>query len=346
MDAFFASVEQRDNPELRGKPVAVGGSELRGVVSAASYEARKFGVFSAMPGKLAKAKCPQLIFVKLRFEAYKQVSEQIRKIFAEYTDLIEPLSLDEAYLDVTENKLGIDTATEIAKQIKEKIRTQLHLTASAGISYNKFLAKMASDYRKPDGLFIIKPHQGQAFIEQLEIHKFYGVGKVTAEKMKKLGIHNGADLQKYTELELVQKFGKMGRFYFKIARGIDERPVEASSVRKSIGAENTFGTDLHTKTEIELGLEPIANEVWRRVEKSNNYGRTVTLKIKFSNFDIITRSKSAMDIIHERSFFDKIVAELLDQTWPWELPVRLLGITVSNLESSQSLVGRQLTLNF
>ncbi len=346
MDAFFASVEQRDNPELRGKPVAVGGSELRGVVSAASYEARKFGVFSAMPGKLAKAKCPQLIFVKLRFEAYKQVSEQIRKIFAEYTDLIEPLSLDEAYLDVTENKLGIDTATEIAKQIKEKIKTQLHLTASAGISYNKFLAKMASDYRKPDGLFIIKPHQGQAFIEQLEIHKFYGVGKVTAEKMKKLGIHNGADLQKYTELELVQKFGKMGRFYFKIARGIDERPVEASSVRKSIGAENTFGTDLHTKTEIELGLEPIANEVWRRVEKSNNYGRTVTLKIKFSNFDIITRSKSAMDIIHERSFFDKIVAELLDQTWPWELPVRLLGITVSNLESSQSLVGRQLTLNF
>jgi DNA polymerase IV len=346
MDAFYASVEQRDNPALRGKPVAVGGSEIRGVVSAASYEARKFGVYSAMPGKLAKAKCPSLIFVKLRFDAYRKVSNQIREIFAEYTDLIEPLSLDEAYLDVTENKLGIETATQIAKEIKDKIFQKTHLTASAGISYNKFLAKIASDYNKPNGLFVIKPNRAEAFVADLPVAKFHGIGKVTADKMHKMGIMIGADLKKLEEIELVKFFGKAGHYYYNICRAIDLRQVSADGTRKSIGAENTFNTDLHTLAEIQNGLEPIANEVWRRVEKANIYGRTVTLKVKFDNFETITRSRSTFQPIKERDFFDKIAAELVENVFPINLGVRLLGLTFSNLEINEVVEGKQLTLNF
>jgi DNA polymerase IV len=346
MDAFYASVEQRDNPALRGKPVAVGGSEVRGVVSAASYEARKFGVFSAMPGKLAKRKCPQLIFTRLRFDVYKQVSKQIREIFAEYTDLIEPLSLDEAYLDVTENKLGIETATEIAKQIKEKIFLKTHLTASAGISYNKFLAKIASDFNKPNGLFVIKPHRAEAFVDELPVAKFHGVGKVTADKMHKMGIMVGADLKKLEIHELVKYFGKAGHYYYNIARAIDLRQVSGDGTRKSIGAENTFDTDLFTLAEMQNGLEPICNEVWRRLERSNIYGRTVTLKVKFNNFETITRSKSAFQPIKEKDFFEKIVDELLEKEFPFENGVRLLGLTFSNLEINEVQEGKQLTLSF
>lgn len=346
MDAFYASVEQRDNPALRGKPVAVGGSEIRGVVSAASYEARKFGVYSAMPGKLAKAKCPSLIFVKLRFDAYRKVSNQIREIFAEYTDLIEPLSLDEAYLDVTENKLGIETATQIAKEIKEKILQRTHLTASAGISYNKFLAKIASDFNKPNGLFVIKPHRAEAFVDELPVAKFHGIGKVTAEKMHKMGIKIGVDLKKLEEIELVKLFGKAGHYYYHICRAIDLRQVSADSTRKSIGAENTFNTDLYTLAEMQNGLEPIAGEVWRRMERSNIYGRTVTLKIKFDNFETITRSKSTFQPIKERDFFEKIVTELIENIFPIDKGVRLLGLTFSNLEVNEVMEGKQLTLNF
>jgi DNA polymerase IV len=346
MDAFYASVEQRDNPALRGKPVAVGGSEIRGVVSAASYEARKFGVFSAMPGKLAKRKCPQLIFTKVRFDVYRQVSKQIREIFAEYTDLIEPLSLDEAYLDVTENKLGIETATQIAKEIKEKIFKKTQLTASAGISYNKFLAKIASDYNKPNGLFVIKPHRSEAFVEELPVAKFHGIGKVTAEKMHKMGILTGADLKKLEEIELIKLFGKAGRYYYNICRGIDLRQVSADSTRKSLGAENTFNTDLHTLAEMQNGLEPIINEVWRRIDRANIYGRTVSLKVKFDNFETITRSKSAFQIIKEKDFFVKIVEDLLENVFPFEHGVRLLGVTISNLEPNEVMEGKQLTLNF
>jgi DNA polymerase IV len=346
MDAFYASVEQRDNPALKGKPVAVGGSAARGVVAAASYEARKFGVYSAMASKIAIRKCPQLLFTKPRFDVYKQVSRQIREIFSEYTDLIEPLSLDEAYLDVTENKLGIETATEIARQIKDKIFNKTQLTASAGISYNKFLAKIASDFNKPNGLFVIKPHRAEAFIDELPVAKFHGVGKVTAEKMHKMGINYGADLKRLEETEIVKNFGKVGHYYYNICRAIDLRQVSADGTRKSIGAENTFNTDLHTLAEMQNGLEPIITEVWKRMERSNIYGRTVTLKIKFDNFETITRSKSAFQAIKDLDFFEKMVAELIQNIFPIDRGVRLLGLTFSNLEINEVLEGKQLTLNF
>jgi DNA polymerase IV len=346
MDAFYASVEQRDNPAFRGKPLAVGGSAARGVVAAASYEARKFGVYSAMASKIAIRKCPQLLFTKPRFDVYKQVSKQIREIFAEYTDLIEPLSLDEAYLDVTENKLGIETATEIAQQIKEKIFKRTQLTASAGISYNKFLAKIASDFNKPNGLFVIKPHRAEAFVDVLPVAKFHGVGKVTAEKMLKMGIKNGADLKLLEETDMVKHFGKVGHYYYNICRAIDLRQVSADGTRKSIGAENTFDTDLHTLAEIQNGLEPIINEVWKRMERSNIYGRTVTLKIKFDNFETITRSKSTFQAIKEFGFFENLVADLAQNIFPIDRGIRLLGLTFSNLEINELLEGKQLTLNF
>lgn len=346
MDAFYASVEQRDNPALRGKPVAVGGSAARGVVAAASYEARKFGVRSAMASKIAIRKCPQLLFAKPRFDVYKQVSNQIRAIFAEYTDLIEPLSLDEAYLDVTENKLGIETATQIAQEIKEKIFLKTKLTASAGISYNKFLAKIASDFHKPNGLFVIKPHRAEAFVDQLEVAKFHGVGKVTADKMHKMGIFKGEDLKKIEEADLVKHFGKVGHYYYQIARAIDMRQVSADGTRKSLGAENTFDTDLHTLAEMQNGLEPIINEVWRRIERANIYGRTVTLKVKFDNFETITRSKSAFHIIKDKDFYIKMVEDLLENVFPFDHGVRLLGVTISNLEVNEIMEGKQLTLSF
>src|ERR1700736_4545281 len=281
MDAFYASVEQRDNPELRGKPVAVGGSRERGVVSAASYEARNFGVRSAMPSVTAKRQCPDLIFVKPRFDAYMAVSLHIREIFAEHTPLIEPLSLDEAYLDVTENLQGIATATEIAEKIRAKIRTQTALTASAGVSYNKFLAKLASDHRKPDGLFVITPKMGPAFVETLPVGKFHGIGPATTAKMNRLGIETGLDLRGQTMSFLQQHFGKSGPYYFWIARGIDERPVRADRVRKSVGAENTFAQDLHEFAPMREALEPIIAKVWRHCQATGIRGRTLTLKVKF-----------------------------------------------------------------
>jgi DNA polymerase-4 len=283
MDAFFASVEQRDNPDLRGKPVAVGGSRERGVVAAAS-EARTFGVRSAMPSVAAKRRCQDLIFVKPRFDVYKAVSLQIREIFAEHTPIIEPLSLDEAYLDVTENLKGMASATQIAEDIRAKIRHETNLTASAGVSYNKFLAKLASDHRKPDGLFVITPKMGPAFVENLPVAKFHGVGPATTAKMHRLGIETGLDLRAQSLPFLQQHFGKSGRTYYWIARGVDERPVCADRVRKSVGAENTFAQDLHAFAPMREALEPIIAKIWRHCQATGFRGRTVTLKVKFTDF--------------------------------------------------------------
>ena len=297
MDAFYASVEQRDNPELRGKPVAVGGSRERGVVAAASYEARKFGVHSAMPSVTAKRKCPELIFVRPRFDVYQAVSLRIRDIFAEHTPIIEPLSLDEAYLDVTENLKGIASATQIAEEIRAKIRNETGLTASAGVSYNKFLAKIASDHRKPDGLFVITPKMGPAFVETLPVGKFHGVGPATTAKMHRLGIETGLELRAQTLPFLQQHFGKSGPYYFWIARGIDERPVRADRIRKSVGAENTFSADLFTLEAAHEALQAIVEKVWRYCEGAGIRGRTVTLKVKYADFQQITRSRTCQAAI-------------------------------------------------
>jgi DNA polymerase-4 len=330
MDAFYASVEQRDNPELRGKPVAVGGSRERGVVAAASYEARKFGVRSAMPSITAKRQCPDLIFVKPRFDAYKAVSLQIREIFAEHTPLIEPLSLDEAYLDVTENLQGIATATEIAEKIRAQIRAETRLTASAGVSYNKFLAKLASDHRKPDGLFVITPKMGPAFVEVLPVGKFHGVGPATTAKMNRLGIETGLDLKAQTLPFLQQHFGKSGSHFYWIARGIDDRPVRAGRIRKSIGAENTFSVDLFTFEAAQDALLPIIDKVWRHCETSGTRGRTVTLKIKYTDFQQITRSVSSPGVIEERTAVERIALDLLKEQFPVAKGIRLLGISISS----------------
>ncbi len=346
MDAFYASVEQRDNAELRGKPVAVGGSSDRGVVAAASYEARQFGVRSAMASKIALRKCPHLIFVKPRFDVYKFVSEQIRRIFAEYTPLIEPLSLDEAYLDVTENLKNMRSATLIAKEIKAQIFATTQLTASAGVSYNKFLAKLASDFRKPNGLHVIHPQEGAAFVAALPVEKFHGVGRVTAEKMNRLGIHTGADLREKSEVFLRTQFGKTGSYYFNIAQGIDERPVEADRVRKSVGAENTFDQDLKTLPEMEGGLLPLIEDVWQWCTRTQVYGRTIILKVKFNDFQTITRSRSTFLPIREKGLFERITLELLSENFPMSKPVRLLGVSIHNLDDNHPIEGQQLPLNF
>ncbi len=346
MDAFFASVEQRDHPELRGKPVAVGGGGDRGVVAAASYEARKYGVRSAMASRIAKHKCPQLIFVRSRFDVYKQVSAQIRAIFAEYTPLIEPLSLDEAYLDVTENLKGMKSATHIANEIRQRIRQTTRLTASAGVSYNKFLAKLASDHRKPDGIFVIKPEDGEAFVAQLPIERFHGIGRVTAQKMHSLGITTGSDMRQKTEEFLRQHFGKSGGYYYRIARALDDRPVEPDRIRKSVGSENTFEHDLDTLAEMQGGLIPLIEDVWQWVDRTRIYGRTVTVKIKLNDFQTLTRSRSSFLPIRERKFFESLAFGLLEENFPLPLPVRLLGVSLSNLEDSQPYEGKQLTLTF
>jgi DNA polymerase-4 len=333
MDAFFASVEQRDNPDLRGRPVAVGGSRERGVVAAASYEARKFGVHSAMPSVTARRKCPDLIFVKPRFEIYQQVSAQIRAIFAAYTPIVEPLSLDEAYLDVTENLRNMSSATQIAEEIRARIRAETHLTASAGVSYNKFLAKLASDHRKPDGIFVITPRMGPDFVETLPVGKFHGVGPVTATKMNDLGIFTGLDLRQQP-LETLQKyFGKAGGYYYSIARGIDERAVRADRVRKSIGAENTFARDLTHVGEMKDHLAPILEKLWRYCEDSGIRGRTVTLKVKYADFHQITRSQSVAGTVASRTELEAIVDDLLTGRCPLTAPVRLLGVSLSALQS-------------
>ncbi len=346
MDAFYASVEQRDHPELRGKPVAVGGGGERGVVAAASYEARKFGVRSAMSSRVARQKCPHLIFVKTRFDVYKQVSAQIRAIFAEYTPLIEPLSLDEAYLDVTENLKGIPSATLIANEIRQKIEQTTRLTASAGVSYNKFLAKLASDYRKPNGCFVIKPEDGEAFVAALPIERFHGIGRVTTQKMHDLGIRNGHDLRQQTEAFLRQHFGKAGGHYYRIARAVDERPVEADRIRKSVGSENTFAQDLDTLAEMQAGLLPLMDDVWQWCDRTHIFGRTVTVKIKLNDFQIMTRSRSSFLPIRERHFFESLAFDLLEENFPLPLPVRLLGVSLCNLEDSEGFEGKQLTLRF
>lgn len=331
MDAFYASIEQRDNPELRGKPVAVGGSRQRGVVAAASYEARKYGVHSAMPSVIAKRKCPGLVFIKPRFETYRKVSMQINEIFHEYTDLVEPLSLDEAFLDVSENKKDIPLATDIALSIKKQIRDVTGLTASAGVSVNKFLAKIASDYDKPDGLFVIKPSQVEKFIEQLPVRKFFGVGAVTADKMHKLGIATGKDLKEWSLEALVRNFGKSGGFFYNIVRGIDNRPVNPSRIRKSIGVEYTFDKDLYTRTEILNTLERIKNELFKRLDLRQRKGRTITLKVKFDNFEQITRSKSSESLLSKETI-DEYIQLLTEEVDYRDHGVRLLGLTVSNLD--------------
>lgn len=336
MDAFYASIEQRDNEELRGKPVAVGGSSGRGVVAAASYEARRFGVRSAMPSVTAKRKCPNLIFVKPRFEVYKQVSREIRAIFARYTPLIEPLSLDEAYLDVTENLKGMASATGIAKKIRVAIRAETGLTASAGVSYNKFLAKLASDENKPDGLFVITPEMGPAFIEALPVAKFHGVGPATSAKMNRLGIHTGLDLRAYDLPFLIKVFGKAGRFYYWIARGVDERPVRANRFRKSIGTETTFFEDLTSFEAMRDVLVELAAKVWRHCEAAKMRGRTVTLKVKYLDFQIVTRSRTLPAAIGCEGDLSEAGIKLLAQLMPPVKGIRLLGLTVSNLEDENT----------
>jgi DNA polymerase-4 len=335
MDAFFASVEQLDNPDIKGKPVAVGGSGDRSVVAAASYEARKFGVRSAMPSVTAKKLCPHLIFVRPRFERYQEVSSSVFEIFHEYTDIIEPLSIDEAFLDVTDDKKNIGSATIIAREIRKEIKNRIGLTASAGISVNKFLAKIASDIKKPDGLFVIPPENASRFIEELPIGKFYGIGRVTAEKMHKLGIHNGADLKTWDLTSLVRNFGKVGLFYYKIARGEDRREVETDQERKSVGTELTFDKDLTTRFEIVAELYKIEKELMKRLEDAEASGRTVTLKIKFDDFRQITRSKTLQSYIRDFGTLHREVAVIRKSLKLEGSRIRLLGVSVSNLETDE-----------
>jgi DNA polymerase-4 len=346
MDAFYASVEQRDNPELRGKPVAVGGSRERGVVAAASYEARKFGVRSAMPSVTARRKCPDLIFVKPRFDVYKEVSLQVRAILAEHTPIVEPLSLDEAYLDVTDNLQGIASATEIAERIRAKIRAETQLTASAGISYNKFLAKLASDYRKPDGLFVITPAMGPGFVEGLSVERFHGVGPATAAKMNQLGIFTALDLRAKDEAFLQQHFGKAGPHFYCICRGIDHRPVRANRVRKSVGAETTFARDLTSLDDMSAELGPLVDKVWRYCEGTGVRARTVTLKVKFADFQIITRSRSSVVPVSDCSMLASISMELLAAQFPMPKGVRLLGVSLSSLIDDRVQDSPQMNLGF
>lgn len=332
MDAFYASVEQRDNPELRGKSVAVGGSRERGVVAAASYEARKFGVRSAMPSVTARRQCPDLIFVKPRFEVYKAISQQIREIFAEHTPVIEPLSLDEAYLDVTENLQNIPLARDIALKIRAKIKEETGLNASAGISYNKFLAKLASDHRKPNGQYVISPEMGPSFVEGLAVGKFHGIGPATATKFNALGIRTGLDIRNQTLAFLEAHFGKSGTYYYWISRGIDDRPVRANRIRKSVGAENTFFEDLTELDAMIEALQPLIDKVWRHCEATGNRGRTVTLKVKFFDFEIMSRSRSTDATISSRDDLERAATQLLRGVSPIPKAVRLLGISLSSLQ--------------
>ena len=334
MDAFYASVEQRDDPALRGKPVAVGGSRERGVVAAASYEARVFGVRSAMPSVTARRRCPDLVFVKPRFEVYKDVSQQIRAIFAAFTPHIEPLSLDEAYLDVTDHLAGLPSATAVAEAIRRDIREATGLTASAGVSYNKFLAKLASDHRKPDGLFVITPAFGPGFVENLPVGKFHGIGPATARKMEALGILTGGDLRARSATFLTEHFGKAGPWYHGIARGIDERPVRADRIRKSVGAENTFFEDLSAFEAMVEALQPIVDKVWRASDHAGFRGRTVTLKVKYADFSIATRSRSLPIPVASRAALEAIGLDLLRPLLPVRRPVRLLGLSLAGREEA------------
>lgn len=347
MDAFYASVEQRDNPDLRGKPIAVGHAEERGVVAAASYEARRFGVHSAMSSLKAKQLCPELIFVPGRMEVYKEVSRQIHEIFHEYTDIVEPLSLDEAFLDVTVNKPGIALAVEIGKEIKQKIRERLQLVASVGVSYNKFLAKIASDYRKPDGLCTIHPDQALEFIARLPIESFWGVGKVTAKRMHELGIYKGAHLREYSLMGLTKEFGKVGKIYYNFARGIDDRAVEATRIRKSIGCEQTLERDINRRSSVIIELYHVATELVRRLQGKNFRGNTLTLKIKFGDFTQITRSQTIEKELTTLDTILPLAKKLLKEVDFESRPIRLIGLSVSNpREEKRSDIWEQLSFEF
>lgn len=334
MDAFYASVEQRDFPEYRGKPLVVGGSpEGRGgVVATASYEARKFGLHSAMPSRTAQRLCPEAIFVPPRFDAYKAVSGHIHEIFHRYTDVIEPLSLDEAYLDVTHDKQGIGYAIDIATQIKQAISTELNLTASAGVSINKFVAKIASDMNKPDGLTFIGPSRIEAFMEKLAVEKFHGVGKVTAAKMRAMGLHTGGDLKKLSEESMVQLFGKPGRFYYQIVRGVDNRPVQPHRETKSVSVEDTYQEDLRTRETMWEELEELSGRLASRLKRSGLKGRTVTVKFKFHDFTIMTRSHSLLTLINDKKTIAHTVKTILNNAPVEDRRVRLLGVGISNFE--------------
>src|SRR5271167_770125 len=344
MDAFYASVEQRDDPALRGAPVAVGGAGARGVVAAASYEARKFGVHSAMSSVTARRKCPELVFVPPRFDVYRAVSQQVRAIFARYTSLIEPLSLDEAYLDVTAPSVDRGSATVIAEEIRAAIRRETGLTASAGVSYNKFLAKLASDYRKPDGLFVITPQMGPAFVAELPVGKFHGVGPVTAAKMNKLGIYTGLDLRRQTRAFLTANFGKAGDYFYHLARAEDDRPVVADHPRKSLGAETTFVRDLLAWEDVAPALEPVFAKVWADYSRHGLTARTVTVKIKYANFRQITRTRSCAEAITSRAIIEQLALDLLQPHFPPLRGVRLLGVTLSNFDATIATENRQIPL--
>ncbi len=346
MDAFYASVEQRDNPDLRGKPVAVGSARSRGVVAAASYEARKFGVRSAMASVTAMKKCPGLIFVPHRFEVYRAVSQEIRSIFADYTMLIEPLSLDEAYLDVTENIRGLPTATATAQEIRDRILQQTGLTASAGISYNKFLAKLASDHRKPNGQFLVPPGKGEEFVAGLAIGKFHGVGPVTAQKMNDLGIFTGADLRDRSISFLEQHFGKQAGWFYNVSRGEDHRQVRADRIRKSSGSETTFAEDLTDPEAVEAKIVSIADEVWEWCETARSYGRTVTVKVKYADFTQVTRSRTVPVAIDSQTDLQRFSKELSLSVFPLKRPIRLLGVSVSNFAGQGTNIASQLALGF
>jgi DNA polymerase-4 len=343
MDAFYASVEQRDDPSLRGKPVAVGGGH-RGVVTAASYEARPFGVRSAMPSVTARRKCPDLIFVKPRFDVYRAVSQQIRAIFFDYTDLVEPLSLDEAYLDVTEDRHGLGSARAIAEEIRRRIRGECNLTASAGVSYCKFIAKLASDHRKPDGLCVITPEKGPDFVASLPVARFHGIGPVTAKKMEALGIHTGADLREWSLPALENQFGSSGSWYYRICRGIDDREVKPDRPYKSVSAERTFDEDLIERERLASELERIAGYAWDRVKRAEVTGRTVTLKVKFDDFTIITRSKSFGSAVPDLTAFTEAGQALLGALHPLPKGIRLLGLGLHNLSEGSEDVPMQLGL--
>lgn len=347
MDAFFAAVEQRDNPELRGKPMAVGGKDkVRGVIATASYEARRFRVTSAMSTRIAKKKCPRLIVVPPRFNVYKKISQQIREIFYEYTDLVEPLSLDEAYLDVTENKKGIESAIQIAKDIKAIIKAETQLTASAGISYNKFLAKVASDYHKPDGLTAILPENAQRFLDNLDITEFHGVGKATAKKMERMKIFKGVDLKNYTRSELGLHFGKMGTHFHDIVRGIDNRPVDPDRKRKSVSSEKTFREDISDKHEMIQALKTLSVEVSEMLQGMEIKGRTVNIKVRLPDFSTFTRSITTKEFTNDGVFIETTAVELfnaLDQEIP---AVRLLGVGMSNLDNQDDGKSKQMDLGF
>jgi DNA polymerase-4 len=335
MDAFYASVEQRDNKALRGKPVAVGFPEARGVVSTASYEARKFGIRSAMPSLTAKQKCPGLIFVPPRFDVYHEVSMQIRELFLEYTELVEPLSLDEAFLDVTVNHVQNPSAGLIAKEIQQKIVARTHLTASAGVSFNKFLAKIASEYRKPNGFFVITPAEAEKFIENLKIEQFFGVGKVTARKMHENRIYTGYDLKQCTEEKLVRLFGKAGRLLFLHARGIDHRPVESNRAAKSVSAETTFPQDKDNRMLLTVELYRLAVEVFERMKEENFYGKTITIKVKYADFKTITRSKTFPRKLVRLQECWPVVREMMKQIDLSGRPVRLLGFGAGNADEKR-----------